>query len=622
MKLRTHPRLYIGPAELARLRCRPAAPFRKMAHAWVVKNAASWARMTPLTFNPDTHNSFLVRGREVQTRVLTLLARWRQTDDRRFRDAAIAYIRIMGGWPCWSWITWRRGDYRPTAIFDLSYGENAATLALAYDLLHPTLSSAEKRLFQDIAARWPLASGAVHCRPHAASWFGRGDSNWNAVCAGGLGLLCLAMHDELPAARQLLPRVERSLVPFMRHLEATSGAWPEGVGYWNYGMHYAFLYLLSWERSTGRRHPLMQLPGVRKTLEFPLDFTPNGQPCSFGDVNHWNPLPFHYAAARRLRVRSAGQRIDASLRQDPSSACRGGWASAAGWLLLHDDRLEDARRPKRCGAKLYRGLDWAVLADRQPAPKLYMSIRGGTTQVPHGHCDLFSFNIVVNAEKLISNEGNTEYLDTTFSPRRYDLPDINAQFKNTILINGVGIAHGAALDSTRIFNRPGISGVRLEGSGAMGLSRDNKAAVTFCGRLALLLQERAFLIIDRVVTAHPARIEARFHTHARVRRELRGACLRGRRESLRLAFAANVPGLLAAATTAPTTPTVEPARVLRWCTRALHTNMVLVTLAVPGAGPAGITVRQDGGTLILTARFRQRTMQVEVSEKLAILRAG
>lgn len=622
MKLRSYPRLYIGLKELARLRRQPESRFLKTTYAWVARNAVNWARMPPLTFNPDTHNSFLVRAREVQTRVLTLLTRWRQTDNNCFRDAAIDHIRMIGDWKCWSWITWRQGDYRPTAIYDLSYGENSATLAIAYDLLHDTLSAAERQLFQDVATNWALASGAAHCRSHAAWWFGKADTNWNAVCAGGLGMLCLAMYDDLPKARQLLPRVERSFVPFMCHLDKTSGAWPEGIGYWNYGMYYAFMYLLSWENSTGRQHPLMQLQGVRKTLEFPLDFTPNGQPCSFGDSNAWTPLPFHYAVARRLRVRSVLQGIDTRLRQDPRNTCRGGWASAAGWLLFHDDRLDPGCQPKPRGAKLYKGLDWAVLSDQHPEPKLFMSIRGGTTKVPHGHCDLFSFNIVVNDEKLITNESNTEYLDTTFSPRRYDLPDINAQFKNTILINGLGIFHGASLDSTRIFNRPGVSGVRMDGTKAMGLPRGTEATTRFCGRLALLLKSKAFLIIDRVVTTHPARVETRLHTHAKVQRLPQGACLRGKREKLRLAYAANVPSLLALATTAPTTPTVEPAKVLRWCTRALHRNMVLITLAVPGTGPAGVSVKHADRLLTITVKARQLAMQLEVSEDLEVLHVG
>jgi hypothetical protein len=622
MKLNQHPRLYISQKDLARLKNQPETPFIRMSSQWVAENAEEWVKMPRLTFNPDTHNSLLVRAREVQERVLTLLVRWRQTGESRFRDAALAYIRIIGGWKCWSWITWRKGDCRPAAIYDLSYGENSATLSVAYDLLYDTLSSAEKRLFHDIALRWSFASGIVHCKPRAAWWFGRPDSNWNSVCAGGLGMLSLAMYDEIPIVRQILPRVERSIASFMNHLDRTSGAWPEGIGYWNYGMRYAFMYLLSRENATGQRHPLMQLKGTYKTLEFPLDFTPNGQPCSFGDANRWTPLPFHYAAARRLRNDSVMQRMDTILRKKPEAACGGNWASAAEWLLFHDGRLKSMRpMEKRTGARLYRGVDWAVVADRWPEPGLYVSVRGGTTKVPHGHCDLFSFNIVVKGEKLISSEGNSEYLDTTFSPRRYDLPDINAQYKNTIMINGVGVPYGASLKSTRIFNHTGISGVHLEGAGVMGTSRDSESTPEFCARLVLLLKNQAFLVVDRVVTLHPARVESRLHTHAEVHSlSSKGACLRGRSEKMRLAFAASVPCLLARSMTAPINPSSEPAQMLRWCTEGLHKDVVLAAAAVPGTASAGITIVKEKGVITVDVRFHKKTVKVELSEKLKFLR--
>lgn len=620
MKLAEHPRLFIGRRELTRLRSRPKSAFLKTARESVARNAALWAKMPPLAFKLNEHNSFLTRAREVQTRIITLITRWRQTDDPALRGAVMNYIRMIGEWECWSWITWRKNDYNPAAIYDLSYGENSATLAIAYDLLYETLARNEKQLFLDIASKWSFASGTIHCQPGGSWWYGKPDSNWNTVCAGGLGMLCLAMYEDLADAKKLLPMADKSFIPYMRHLDETSGAWPEGVGYWNYGMCYAFIYLLSSENSTGRRHPLMQLEGTRKTLDFPLDFCPGAQACSFGDVNSWIPLPFHYAAATKLRAKSALRGIDIRLREDPQSACRGGWAAPAGWMLFHDDRLEPAQAGKPLGARLYTGLDWAVIADRQPKPRLFMSVRGGTTKVPHGHCDLFSFNVAINGDKLIANEGNAEYLDTTFSSRRYELPDINAQYKNTMLINGVGVFYGAALDSTRAFNRRNVSGVRMIGGEAMGMSREEGSAASFCGRLILMLKSSAFLVIDRVVTPHPARIESRLHTHAKVTAARSSVVLHGVKESLKLAFAANVPALLAMSATAPTTPTVEPARMLRWCTRGLHTNMVLAALLVPGSGAARLSVHQENGVLTIGASAQDLDVELEVSEQLELRR--
>ncbi len=244
--------------------------------------------------------------------------------------------------------------------------------------------------------------------------------------------------------------------------------------------------------------------------------------------------------------------------------------------------------------RLYRGLDWGILKDADAEPPLTLTVRGGSTDVPHGHRDLLSFHCVVGNETLISNLSPDEYLDTTFSPRREELFEITPASKNTILINGVGIASGSALDSTDIVRIAGAQGLRLEATSAMDVMRDGPAAI-FCGRLFLLLDEHAVLVIDRATLPHPGRIESRVHTFADVTRTDRDAVLSGAEAVLTVAYAATVPALLVSATTAPTTPTAASATVLRWCTEGSdHQDITLVTLLSPGSASAGVEVRRDG----------------------------
>src|SRR5688500_5195623 len=80
-------------------------------------------------------------------------------------------------------------------------------------------------------------------------------------------------------------------------------------------MRYAFLYLLAHEGATGEKHPLLERSETRATLRFPLAFTPNGVPCSFGDVNQWRPFGFHYAAAARYGDDDVMGALDAALRR-------------------------------------------------------------------------------------------------------------------------------------------------------------------------------------------------------------------------------------------------------------------------------------------------------------------
>jgi len=430
MKLSNHPRLYLNLSGLPKTF---DLPFLQECNAFVAKDAAEYARMTPLKYRRKHHNEHLTRAREVQGRIVTLLARWSQTGQDKFRKAAMEYVRMIGDWEYWSWITWRDNNPAPDAIFDLSYGENSATLAIAYDCLYDTLSDEERELFLNIARERSIASGIKHCKPGGAWWFGKAESNWNTVCAGGLGMLVVAMYEDIPESDELLAMVEKSFTPYMKHLDDTNGAWPEGIGYWNYGMRYAFMYLLSREAATGKPHRLMELDGVNKTMSFPLDFCPSGQPCSFGDVNSWQPLPFHYAVARRLGRTGIMHSIDSI---SAAKQARYSWPNAAEWLALHPDSLPRQKGgASKSVAKLYEGLDWGILADRMPEPSIYMSVRGGTTRVPHGQQDLLSFNCVIGGEKLLAGVNSGEYLATTFSARRNEIFEISPASKNTLFIN-------------------------------------------------------------------------------------------------------------------------------------------------------------------------------------------
>lgn len=591
-----HPRLYIGNDELARVDDAASHPSLEVAAREVAENAEQWLEGADFYFNPNQHNSLLIRARMMQTRIVTLLVRWRRTGKQRYRDAAIEHVRQMGRWRYWSWITMRHEDDRPEAIFDLSYGENSATLAIAYTLLHATLSEDEAGMFHDMAARRALRPYLAHtvADDGASWWFGHAHSNWNSVCAGGAGMLGLAMYETLDEAPEVVKRTEASMIPFMRALEDSDGAWPEGVGYWNYGMRYAFMYLLSHERATDARHPLMEQPATAATLYFPLDFCPHSVACGFGDVNHWRPLAFHYAAAHRFGCHELIPALDHMETLENVQH----WPNAAELLLLHPRTHAQAPpAPRRRVLRRYAGQDWCLLADRWPDPGLYVSIRGGSADVPHGHRDLMSFNVLVGRERLLHNAEVGEYLDTTFSPRRNELFEVTPPAKNALLINGVGITEKSTVKTTTI-ERDALQAVRIDGTEAMGVSRSSESATDHCLRLIGLLEDDVVVVIDRVALPHPGRLEARYLTPGAIARTAHDdgattARIDGERERLHAAFACNVPASLHTATAALTSPdSSPPLHMLRWCTRKLHTQMVMAAALCP-SGAVAVTLEAE-----------------------------
>lgn len=613
-KLKSAPRLLATERHFDKLTASAGHPLLEAAERSVTELAEQAVGSPEIEYDRSRHNALLVRARRMQARVITLLVQWRRTGQTKYREAAVEHLREMGRWEYWSWIALRRGEQGPLAEFDLSYGENCATLALAFDWLGETMSEEQRELLIALAERWGIAPFLHRTEgEHLPFWYRRAGNNWNTVCTGGAGMLALAMYEHLDGADVVLERVESSFEPYMHHLDACGGGWEEGVGYWNYGMRYAYMYLLSWSRAHGERHPLLELEGASRTLEFPLDLTPNGVACGFGDVNRFRPLAFHYAAAEEFGREDLYPRLDALLDGRPA----GGWANPAELLLFHPRTSEPLPPNEGPIIKRYPRLDWAILADAQPRPGLFLSVRGGTTEVNHSHLDLFSINCVVGDEAMLANVGVGEYLDTTFSRRRYDLWETRPDSKNTLMIEGVGIEPRSAVRMARI-DSPSARGFRLEGAGAFGEMRDGPVAEA-CARAVLLIDESHALIVDYLRARFFGRYEARFHTPYEPAIEAEGALLRGQRQMLSMRFAASVPATAHRAVEPVTTPTGDPSHMVRWCTDDLaHDCWFATLLSRRRASTVSVTSPAEGrGRVCLD--HGSASLVLEFDESLALV---
>jgi hypothetical protein len=592
MKLTDYPRLYISDSHYGRL--------REKAEHKIARNARQNLKLLAKTFLEDTnivvdetgHNSHLIRARKMQTRVVTLLAEYKRTGDRIYRDAVLADVARIAGWEYWSWITWRQGDARPEAIFDLSYGENSATLALAFDGLYHELSADEKKLFVDTAVKRSLRPFLhVMKAKDKPMYYKHPHTNWNTVCCGGAGMLALAMGDLCKESEAVLKIVEESVEPFFKSLKG-DGGWPEGIGYWNYGMRYGFMYLLSWERATGKKHKLLQLKGTEATLKFPLQFTPNGVPCSFGDVNRFGVLPFHYAAAERFGAGEVTSELDRRLTMKEVARLDGPWPNVAELALFHPGRETEGKLGVWENRVLVRGLDWGYVADQMPETNLYVSVRGGTTDAPHVHRDLMSFFVVAGGEMLIENVGVDDYMDTTFSARRFDLYEPSAHSKNTIFLNGVSIADKVSV-KTSVIEGSGYEGFRIDATDAMGTMRDGPAA-TFCGRAIVMVKKKGVLVVDRVVVPHAALVESRLHTFCDVTFGSSDVQIRGKKQRMQIAVAATEPILTKKGLGIPSHPGREPDTMIRFVS---HKKLLSVTMAyfLTHNGKSDVSLSERGG---------------------------
>ncbi len=125
-------------------------------------------------------------------------------------------------------------DWRITA--DLFACETAQTLSEITDRLEEDLPTELKgRMVKEIGRRVlnPFFDSAI---PY--SKWECGETNWNAVCAGSIGSVCLHLMRE--DKEQLLKNLKRICDGLLWYLKGFSedGACMEGLGYYTYGMAY------------------------------------------------------------------------------------------------------------------------------------------------------------------------------------------------------------------------------------------------------------------------------------------------------------------------------------------------------------------------------------------------
>lgn len=631
-KLKDHPRLFIQREDLdqlSALRASPdISPFQSRLFNTLHDICEEALQHETVPYDASIHNPLLLRARKAQHMVWSLAVQFLISHDEALIEAVMNIVREMGAWEYWNSDAERLGIKGPQAGYDLSCGENCLTLALAYDLLYQHLQKEERKEIVDIALNWSIGPGRRSCSPGElrCNWFGNQHSNWNTVCSGGFGTLVLAMYEDIEDADTLLELVEESFTPYYDYLQSTDGGWPEGMGYWNYGMRYGYLFLLSWESAFEKAHPLLERPSSKKTLRFPPDFCPKGIASGFGDVNRWSPFPFHVRAAARYGDQQLLQYLYNCYEQSDLMSLENsqGTRPISAMLLCFNKDLEQRsdEASENASLSMYNKMGWAALHPKSQRG-LYLSIRGGTTKAPHTHADLMSFTAVVDDESLIVNIPGPGYLDTTFSPRRFDLPELGSQYKNTSFVNGVSVRPNEDLDLTEVVQQGPYQGLRMIATKAMDNMRGE--AMHFLGRLMLRLDDDHALIVDRCHQPSYGTFEARFNTYGSIEvldqpeNAAKTARIKGQKQELLLSFCSNLDNcVIATGTTLPTVPIDPQAQVLRYLTdRRSENDAILVSVL----GPKTQNLRLEVHEKHLEIKFQlgERSLSLGLSKQLELL---
>jgi len=573
LKLKKSPRLWVSRETAFTLSDKLHTPYLKSLAKRVIEDADWLVQARPIA--EGEAETYQQGTRAIASHLQCLTAAWVLTHKAKYRAAAIRHLANL---MTWNHISCEARANTPADVelpFCLSYGEHAADIGLMYDLFRPDITPKEQQVFFDVLDRFYLKK-ALQCLEHPPWWANKSWSNWNGVCCGGMGIMALAFYDDRPECRKLIPFVEKSLGEYFKSFIKNGGGCHEGTGYWNYGMHYAMRYLLSWENATGQKHPAFKIKELRMSLNFPLDFTG----ISFGDNDGWGPTAMFFMLAKRLNqpvaaLRAATylpQKVEAASKErDRLSRVVTGDILYAADFIPSTGTMEELRKThllkKEPVARVYKGLGWGVLADDSAFPSLRLSARGGSSEITgHGHLDLLSFMCMVNGERMIDMQRDGGYISTTFSSRGPEIYSRSAASKSTLFVDGLGCRENAVCKETQVESDGDLLGIRIDGSNIY-LSRWKNG---FIGRLFLMVENRYWLVID----AAPGHImESRFHTYAEVvKRGMDWLVLKKGKEQMMMAFASLGNGMLQESRGMPTS-SQKQTRIFRWMspTRAFET---------------------------------------------------
>ena len=432
VRLSGHPRLLLQKGEEKTLKKMIMKDvIWKDIHQSLLNEAAEIVQL-PLNERIKTGRRLLSVSRENLRRIFILSYAYRMTRKGEFLKRAESEMLKAASF----------SDWNPSHFLDV--GEMTMALAIGYDWLYPKLSAQTKKVIEDAI----VEKGLKPSFDERYNWFVNAVHNWSQVCHAGVTYGALAVWEKEPAlACTVVNRaIEKISIP-MGHY-APDGAYPEGIGYWDYGTSFNVMFLSAIEKIFGTDYGLSELPGFLKTGEYILHMvTPNLKNFAYSDngINaFFTPTMFWFYSKTkdasilynqiRLYKKDGQKRIQKN-RLAPAMLIWGASAS-----------LVNLQKPKQ--------LLWKAQGDNpvclmrsswNDSSAIYLRMKMGSPSVNHGHMDIGSF--VFEADDIFwgIDMGGEEYnrletrgvdlWNTRQSSQRWDVYRYNNLSHNTLSFN-------------------------------------------------------------------------------------------------------------------------------------------------------------------------------------------
>ena len=377
-----HPRLFADADGFARIKARIGSDELVALAAEHVRAAADLMLPLPPSKRIKQGKRLLGVSRAALYRIATLAMAYRLYGKRAHLDRAVAELRAVCAFE----------DWNPSHFLDV--GEMSLAVAVGYDWLYADL---------DAATRKEIAAGLRRCGLDASLqklWWIRAHNNWGQVCHAGILAAALALAEENPAdAARYVQRAVDCLPLSMKAL-APNGNYPEGPGYWSYGMHFNVIAIALLEGALGSDFGLASKPGFREAGFYPDIVTgPSGHTFNYADGGSGrgtHPALWWFAKRFKspgiLRYRELANFKAYAAQRDRRIASRG--HRLFPFVLFWLDVPQSSGGPSRLPL-VWDGQGPVPITIQRSSwnddEALFVGLKGGSPSGPHGHMDGGSF---------------------------------------------------------------------------------------------------------------------------------------------------------------------------------------------------------------------------------------
>lgn len=477
-KIQSHPRLLLFKGEEKKLKRQIAGDIVwESIHDRLIEEAESFLDK-PVNERIKTGKRLLDISRNNLKRIFLLSYAYRMTEDRKFADRAEAEMLKAASF----------SDWNPSHFLDV--GEMTMALSIGYDWLYNVLSEDSRRTIEKAI----VEKGFMPSYDEKYNWFVDAVHNWNQVCHAGLVYGALALWDkEKDWACKILNRaIDKIKIP-MKHY-APDGAYPEGVGYWDYGTTFNVMFLSAVEKIFKTDYGLNDMPGFLQTGTYLLQMvtpglrnfaysdngaSPGMSVASFWFYNKTNDASILYNQARlykKVGLRSVDRLAPAMLI----------WGASAS--------LDTPLLPNNV---FWKGNGdnpvVSMRSDWDTDDGVYMGVKLGSPQVNHGHMDVGSFIFESDGVNWAIDLGGENY--NQLETRGVDLWNMSQQSQRWKVFRYNNFAHNTLTFNEELQNVEGKAEIERSSDAEKHMYVVSDLTPIYAGQVQQL--KRAFSLVDK-----------------------------------------------------------------------------------------------------------------------------